>query len=95
MEKQLTDFTDREIWAELESRGFSTSYWSYLDVEHTVEQMIEDNELSGKELKFAKEMDKGNYIEIMGIVDRRFDAEAGVRWDVIQSHTEDYIKDNA
>ena len=68
----------------LESKGYNVMntkpycYWSVLDVELMLEQIQSDGKFKG--IKYTDEFG----LDVMELVDKRFDATYGVTWDSLE-----------
>lgn len=60
-------------------------YWSILDVEHTVEQLHQEDKFT--DISYTEDLGEA----VMDLVERRFDCEYGVTWDHVESATEEIL----
>ena len=76
----------------LESKGYNVMntkpycYWSVLDVELMLDQMHSEGKFEG--IKYTDQFG----LDVMELVDKRFDAEYGVTWDSLESAIEEIIE---
>ena len=76
----------------LESKGYNVMntkpycYWSVLDVELMLEQIHKNNRFT--DIEYTDEFG----LDVMELVDKRFDAEYGVTWDSLESAIEEIIE---